>query len=483
MLINCALKINSRVESQARFAVELLFEGVGLPVRFVKDVTKADFVYAHECPPRLNRNCIWVRADQIRDWNKTEAKAAWWRELPFLYQMHPPLNRTKEENHIDGDMVYSTYAVVTGAFEQEQEKDAWDVPISKNSFLKRSGILELPLVAMYVNLLEKKIRSTHAGKRADFEPRWPDNKKYALVLSHDVDQPFLYANAGNYRRRLKTALVKKKYRLAARGSLGLLRAGLYRTLRIWPPLEKDPNLCFDKWLDFEEKINLRSCFYAAVITPLDDLGDAVDPTYDFNSPLMKKNFRQLIERGWEMGLHASINAREETARLKDEKEKLEGALPGYKIKGIRHHYWALDGKVPERTLGMHAAAGFLYDSSLGLNDFPGFRRGMAWPFQPFDREKEQVVPILEIPPTIMDGSVIDDHADVILKCIKKTFAYNGCAVLDWHQEQLNPSRLNGIGPVLLEILEKLSGDKNIYWVSPAELADWWQKRKQRLIKK
>jgi hypothetical protein len=154
--------------------------------------------------------------------------------------------------------------------------------------------------------------------------------------------------------------------------------------------------------------------------------------------------------------------------------------------GVRHHYWAVDPQLPERTLWDHVAAGLQYDSSFGLNDIPGCRRGIAWPFQPFDRDRTKTVPILEIPPTLMDGGIFyrDISADTghreLKRHFERVFQYGGSVVLDWHLEQLNPKRLHGAGPALSRILLELVDDSDIFWASPGELTTWWQDRRNRL---
>ncbi len=188
----------------------------------------------------------------------------------------------------------------------------------------------------------------------------------------------------------------------------------------------------------------------------------------------------------EVGLHASINASRIPDRLGDERARLEGVLGAFQVRGVRHHYWSLDPELPERTLWHHADAGLAYDSSFGLNDSPGFRRGMMWPFRPFDRDRVREVPILEVPPTLMDASIFRDRVTAdegrrqIHAHISQVRKFGGAAVLDWHLEQLNPARLHGAGPVLGSALAELADDGDVYWATPQEVADWWQTRRERI---
>ena len=74
---------------------------------------------------------------------------------------------------------------------------------------------------------------------------------------------------------------------------------------------------------------------------------------------------------------------------------------GAPVRSARHHWWAL-GCPPDATLAAHAAAGIRVDCSLGFNDRIGFRRGIAYPFRPFDRNRRQPIPVWELPTAAMD---------------------------------------------------------------------------------
>ena len=196
---------------------------------------------------------------------------------------------------------------------------------------------------------------------------------------------------------------------------------------------------------------------------------------------------KIHESNWEIGLHASINAGESQTRLEAEKEKLEDIVGECSIEGIRHHNWAMGSTTPEKTLWNQSAAGFKYDSSFGLNDSPGFRRGMIWPYFPFDHERQSIIPILEIPPTLMGGGIFyqrnsrKDGVEKIRRHVSIVFKHGGAVVLDWHVEQLNPRRLNNAGSALVEVLRDLEKDANIFWASPNEMYHWWLKRKDMIL--
>lgn len=487
MLIRYALEINPVWKAHARYALEILFEGMGVPTRYVENVSDADLVYSNECPPALAEKAVWIRADNVSDWNNPTAQVSIVEGMPFLYQAVAPVNSRRENGDLAGDVVYSTYTLTTGAFERRQNKDAWGVPLSKGSFLESASFLQTPAVAIYSDYLADCLRQKRGGELKQI-PRWPEGKKYAVVLSHDVDGPFSSPRIGFRFRQLRSSLVRGDWPRCVTCVKEIAKSPLKAVLKPIPLPHDDPNFCFDQWMEFENSLSAKSCFYVAVTSSGDIQGAAADVEYDFRNPAMVNMLRTAIDDGFEVGLHASINAKEEASRFAAEKELLESKLDGYKIKGLRHHYWAMDKVVPERTLWSHHQAGFRYDTSLGLNDAPGFRRSMVWPFYPFDSERAEVTPILEIPPTLMDGGVFyngsvqeDDLRRTIREHLKLVERYGGAVVLDWHVEQLNPARFHGVGPALTRVLADLSGDSDIFWASPAQLADWWNIRRQKLL--
>jgi hypothetical protein len=449
--ISYFLQIDRRWIPHASYALELLLEGAGLRGVSTNDIALADIAYSHERPASLPKKAIWIRAELVEDWNCSTAKIGWRGKLPYLYQTAAVPTGDEATDQVLTDIIYTTYALVTGAFEQAQEKDAWGVVVFANSFLEKGGLLEIPVVGLYSLYLADRI-AQQCGKIWERIPRWPAGKKYAVVLSHDVDVPFLRPPVGYSLRELRTNLLKRKdLKTATRSLLGLAKTTMYAlTGRLRSPQE-DPNFCFEQWRKLESSIPSLSCFYVAVTTSADLYASSVDVKYDFRHPAMVTALRHALEAGWEVGLHASVNAKEDPSRFKVERQLLESQLGGYRVRGLRHHYWAMDPDTPERTLWAHAAAGFEYDSSLGLNDSSAFRRGIVWPFQPFDRERLQKVPILELPPTLMDGSIFyypvtpDEGYRRIQQHIERVFRVGGCVVFDWHLEQLNPSRLRGAG--------------------------------------
>ncbi|MFC7165326.1 polysaccharide deacetylase family protein [Halospeciosus flavus] len=189
---------------------------------------------------------------------------------------------------------------------------------------------------------------------------------FALCLTHDVDRP------------------TKTYQ-AISGALGALgrgsplRAG-YHLRTLAANGDADPYWQFDRILDLETDLGVRSAFYFLDEPSL--LRDAPESLasprrwiehagrYDPTTGEIADVIRRLDDGGWEVGLHGSYGSPDDPTRLAAEKRALESVL-GHEVSGIRQHHLRLD----PATWRHHAGLGFDYDASLGLTDDVGFAYG------------------------------------------------------------------------------------------------------------
>lgn len=472
-----------RWRPEIEHAIAVLTEGVGYPAERVASPATAHIAYAPARPGGLPDRGLWIAADTIDDWNNGRFEVGRLADVPCFYHQRRPGESPAAGPTIAGDIVYSTYLLVTGAAERDAPRDACGSLVAEGWCLAQAGVLESPCVASYCAWLRGLLCHSFPELPPP-APLWPEGKQYAVVLSHDVDCPYSATPPRQAARQLADSLWQGV------GSSLWNAARLVRSLAQLPGSAllagRDPNFGFSWWLDAERRLAARSAFYVAVERNTDRQGHPNDVGYDARSKAMRRALLRAADAGWEVGLHASINARLGPARIGEQVERLERLLPGHRVRGCRHHYWALDPELPERTLWQHAAAGLQYDSSFGLNDAAGYRRGMCWPFTPYDRQRRAPLPILEIPPTLMDGAIFcqpltpGEGQRRVRRHIDATFAAGGAVVLDWHVEQANPRRLAGAGPALVEALSQLAADDRIYWASPARLADWWTERRVRI---
>ena len=261
-------------------------------------------------------------------------------------------------------------------------------------------------------------------------PRW-GGARFAVALTHDVDTPWKWTPTG-----VRGAAARAKGDLLR----GRARSGLreVRSLAGWPfhkARRTDPFWSFDRILADERRCDASSTFFLMADHAHELDGPGADP-YERLRPRLVET---LLGGAAEVGLHGSYSAAEDGGRLAAEKQKLE-QLAG-PVRGQRYHFLRLDLR---RNLSDMEAAGFAYDSTLGFNDAPGFRAGIAHPFRPWNLERNAPCDLVEVPLAAMDVTLSAERyldlsagqAEERLRTLVDWAAEHGggFAVL-WHSEQ------------------------------------------------
>ncbi|MFT5142187.1 MAG: hypothetical protein ACI80V_001732 [Rhodothermales bacterium] len=470
MTIGYYLDLPPDLRGEAEDTIELLLDGMGVWGRPVSLPEKAALVYTAQCPENLSNSAVWIRRSTH---GATMTAGA-------LGLAHAALAKSARLEtgpvRLEHDLLALVRFVVLGHAERRLPTNMFGIPQMAGDQTEAS-MLRRPIVSEIIDALAVVLSARNQGFE-DGIPRWPAGKRAALLLTHDVDQPHRRAPASFYRRRIARELATARPAAAARALAGWAKARARWGSSL--PTSEDPNFGFRYWMNQERSMGGRGCFYVAVRSCADATGHPLDVPYVADSPDMIRALRDATEAGWEVGLHASIQCATEPGRFAEEKALLEALLGGAPVRGVRHHYWALDPENPGATWKAQREAGFEYDSSLGTNDAPAFRRGMAWPFTPPEGGG-----LLQIPPTMMDGGVFysspspQEGLRSVRHHLQTVFAAGGAAVLDWHLEQSNGARLSGAGPVLETALDSVRGRDDIWITTPADVLDWWKERARR----
>lgn len=368
--------------------------------------------------------------------------------------------------HFCNDIVFTCYWLLTGARETHYPRDRWDNLHVNGSFLENS-LFAKPLVSIYGSVIRRFFKEL--GYRPLDLPWLGTHASAAFVLSHDVDYPQI----------IRSIECLRLFGTRGLQSMGSIQGVLRGTNHFWK---------FSDWVDFEKDLGARSAFYFmarkgslfqyALGTP--------DGFYDIRRPEFLKLFRYLRAEGFEIGLHASYNAYLSSEQLRREREALEEAA-GVCVEGNRHHYWHLDPVAPHETLRRGEEAGFLYDSSLAFEFYPGFRRGICHPFHVFHPMDRRELKSLELPPAWMD-----DHFDRRLehnkitsadtfarKLVDVARATGGIVVVDYHPRGMNSDFYPRYGPWLMRFIESQLGS-SISFLGPRELARKYVDYEERL---
>jgi peptidoglycan/xylan/chitin deacetylase (PgdA/CDA1 family) len=291
------------------------------------------------------------------------------------------------------------------------------------------------------------------------EIEYPENKKFAVCLTHDVDD--IYPSLAHI--ALSSLYCIRNLNLKE------LKKQLFWKIR---RKEDSPYWNFKEIMNLEEKYSAKSSFYFLAT-------DKDIRRFRYNIEDLENELGFIVDKGWEVGLHGGYYAYNNLEEMKKEKKRLEKVL-GKKVIGYRNHY--LRFKVPD-TWELLAEAGFKYDTTFGYNDMVGFRNGMCHPFKPFDLSRDREINILEIPLTIGDGTLfyyIKDLSEawtIVKKLIDTVEKYNGVITLLWHSNIFNCA-FRDRWVRLYEKILKYCHEKNAWMTSGEEIWRWWKNDEQ-----
>jgi hypothetical protein len=387
--------------------------------------------------------------------------------LPFLGfgpdQPLEPLRQSPSGVVFANDILLSSYWLLSGAREPGYARDRSDNLDLSNSFFLRHGLQRTPIVSLYAAFLRRFF--------ADKEPlAFP--AAGALSFTHDVDYPQI----------IRWIECLRMARGRGLGSLPSIAGILNGTNHFWK---------FGDWVEFESEFGTRPAFYfmARQGSLLQYARGTPDAFYNICTAEFRRLFGYLKEEGCEVGLHASYHAHRNAGQIGAEKRKLE-AVAGTVVEGGRHHYWHLNPEAPNDTLLEHERAGLVYDSSLGFEFYPGFRRGMCHPFRVFHPGQRREIATLQLPPTWMDDHFdrrleknritdSDSYAAALLGHVKAT---GGIAVLDYHARGMNSDFYPRYGAWLRRFAEK-HFDSSLGFLRPAEIARIFRKYEAELARR
>ncbi len=305
-------------------------------------------------------------------------------------------------------------------------RDQWGCFRAAHSFLH--PLLTRPVADLLV------MGPASAGTRPGI---WPDAKRFAVALSHDVDAVRNVSDSGT------------------------------PDSAYWQ---------FHTYRRVEERHGFKSAFF---VVPL-RYGDKVNPDYDILREPLRSTLLELSSRGWEVGLHLGFGSHMDLGRIRAEKEALEDLL-GRQVLGARCHYLPFE---VNRTPFLMEEAGLLYDTTLGYNEMAGFRSGTSFPHR-FIRPDTSRGGVLELPLHVMDGALFWDMRlnpssalELVKQMARDVESLGGCLNVLWHQRVINNPDYPGWGDVYKEFLGWLAG-KDAWVTAPGEIARHWIENVER----
>lgn len=313
------------------------------------------------------------------------------------------------------------------------------------------------------------------------ETHWPNGKKFALCITHDVDSvsDSLFTNVF---RSINQAFfwaedisLKEKVKELMMGAVAICRLGVKGN--------RSSLIDYHDLLNFEGELDYKSTFFIfpsdfSRHSKYDCLYKYTDRVYFNGEQMTVSDIIQEIDRlGWEVGLHGSILSASDLSLLIQEKQLLESYL-NHEVISIRNHYLKYDMRI---TPDIQAKAGFLIDSTQGFNRAVGFRAATSFPYPCFNHKKNEVLPLWEIPQHIMDGALFTSNAleynenyaiSLASKIMDNVEQVGGVLCINWHPDNMHQELWFKVYKrILLEAYRR-----NAWGCSLQELYNYWINR-------
>jgi hypothetical protein len=351
---------------------------------------------------------------------------------------------------------------------QNESRKKYQSGLAAESWMESHGLVDYPWIDRMILFIEalldlKDLPDTQCDT---LMPRWPANKRWTAVLSHDVDMLFKW----RFRSAVKLLLNSPGYMLSFQ---------LRKFVSLWRELiskvcgGNDPWFLIDEMMELEKQHGVFSTFL--FLTESHD-------THTYRYHLDRIQIRSLLERirenGFEVGLHAGWHSFLNRDCLKNEFLELE-RINGKSSNIVRQHWLRFD---IEQTWRDQERCGFNLDSTLGFNDRAGYRAGTSLPFNPWMLHEQRSMELLEIPLVLMDSQLYDEQEMSLengLECsnslIDITRRSRGLLTINWHPHTLCLKDFPDRRLHYLQILEQLQSE-DVHVCGLGDLAKHWNRR-------
>jgi hypothetical protein len=457
--IRVSIDCVDHVRRPARYAFTHLFLILGQRIRFVRE--DADVHYGPQPADRglwlpsdptvqealLQRRCIQPAANDATAW-----------EQPFL-SLFPVSNSAD----CPSDIIAAAFYFLSLHEEwTSSTRDQFDRFVSSASLLGNRGESDRPVIVEYARVLRAGL-AVH-GVQLEQRPLF-DGHAAAAVMTHDIDYLSKFTPGLIFREVVKNFLFNRRHVSAGDR---MRRLGEY--LAYWRR-DRDPYV--------RSIVNMLETERTAGITAswLFKAGgrDKRDVTYALSSKRARWILQELRSCDHDIGLHPSFHAHRDLSMLRREQKRLQ-SVTGIALRSIRQHY--LRFSYPE-TWRNQCEAGFEVDSTLGFAEQEGFRNGSCHPFMPFDLERGDVLPIWELPLTVMDGTLAHyrelppEQAQArIQKLLEIVASAGGVAVLLFHNTSYDAHDFPGWGGVFEDASRRISDGRFLTRSMPETVHAW-----------
>jgi hypothetical protein len=334
---------------------------------------------------------------------------------------------------------------------------------------QRLGLMEEPVADLLALHLRAAIETVAKATGLAIAPDlpWPDGKRFAVCLTHDVDR------VNNRNLWLAGQILAGSFVSLLQGRFRRARRRLYASWGLVRGSRHSPDWLFDSMAEREARRGFRSAFYLLPHRSnfVSEGGHRV-MRYDVGRPDVLGGFRRLAAGGWEIGHHISYDAHGLPNALGQEWARLKGILgPQVPLIGCRSHY--LRFHTPETWL-QQAAYGIRYDATLGWPEGSGFRSSTCHPYRAFDRRGGQVIPVWELGMHLMDTfPTLKALVSKTREVCDRVAEVGGCACLLFHPTtpRLAEATAREYLEAYDEILDDLASRKDCWVATPREVVE------------
>ncbi len=453
---------------EIRYTFDEISVRLGVPFRVITEISTESPVLVYGSRQE-GADAAWIRFDS----------RCYKPENFFVSSGQPPLwiakdTHAREEIDLIGG-VFRLLSLLDEFHVAESSRDKRGIfPVSALPPARRDTLAE-PLVENHVAAILQAIQR-HRSLPPPVD-RWPDGRKWVMLLTHDTDALNLAAFPELLFNASKFLLRRDQVRLR------MVRDGLkFRG----QPIEDNPLFGFSGWEEVAKRTSVPNAFYlyhrSKVSRTLNDCRSSVgDPRFDW------KVLRSMAATGAEFGLHPPISAKDDIDEFIESKRFIEDRIEA-PVFGLRHHYWALDWRRPHLTHRMHVNAGFRYDLSMAWRDAAGLRTGSCMPHRPWDPGRKRALDLYSVPTAVMDGHVITgadssgDPVDRAMSVAQKIRDHGGIATFDWHTESaVNDYCYYGHRSVMEGIIQRVTEFNDVWLATPWQVVTHWHQRRRKLI--
>lgn len=310
----------------------------------------------------------------------------------------------------------------------DAERDRHGRSPASASLAGRAGLLQRPLVDEWVALLAWALQRAGAAVRPPPAPRRWITCDVDLAYSPGIDRPWAAT------RQAAAHLLKERSPALA------WRAALNPWARLVGVDGLDPYDNFDWMMSANEALGQRLAFF--FLCPRQ--ATHYEGFYAIEDARLRRLVARILERGHQVGLHASYASVDDPTLLPQEVARLRAVAGGDALPVVnRQHFlrWRA-----ERTPADLEAAGITLDTSLAHADVAGFRCGTSHPFALFDLRGGRATRVVEQPLVLMEGTLFGTQymnlgqGERALECVqalqRACARFGGCFTLLWHNTGL-----------------------------------------------